>query len=137
MTAEKKWVMTSAAPAEKARTERRRNQIPLTRAQCESRREMSAPRRGNPARRGLLKPGLAFSRRKTDSHPRSDPLPAKHNATGDYRGHCCAPERAAVERSVARFAGGINGAVSPLMLGGKNSEVRRLACRNFSPKAQN
>ena len=62
---------------------------------------------------------------------------AVDDAACDDRRHRGAAEAAAIERSVARFAGRFRGAESPLVLRRENREIGGFAGRNFSLDAEN
>ena len=64
-------------------------------------------------------------------------LSLEDDAAGDDGGHGRAAEGAAVEGSVARFAGRFGGAVRPFVIGRENGEVGRLAGGDFALDAEN
>jgi hypothetical protein len=64
-------------------------------------------------------------------------LPAVNNFAGDDCGHWRAFELAAVEGSIAGFAGGIGGAESPGVIGGKKCEVGGLSGGDAAFHAKN
>src|SRR5271170_6533904 len=64
-------------------------------------------------------------------------LAAEDDAAGDDGGHGRATEGAAVEWSVARFAGRVGGAVGPLMIGRENCDVGWFADGELSVHAKN